>query len=297
VVRFYSSYYYCGTTDETINDRRRCSTGPRTIGNPFSHQTGSGKKTRFVLVAGVRSASGWVRGRPRSLSLHTLSRSLAQTLSLSLSLCRSLSPSLSFYHSPCRANGGDVTKGREKSVNKIYRSGKLITEPTTTGRDGKTCARSATSARRRCCRLVLCVRARPLAFACLRNESEMLNVAPSQNTAERASWSTRVVAGAGGRGTFGEFTAVARHRVVNRPRSGSAAAAAHSPKGTASARRQQGSMRRRPPRGGSASPPPTVEPCEKVSGTRVPVGGRSRVAARGLHHPRSVVVMVVVCLL
>jgi len=45
----------------------------------------------------------------------------------------------------------------------------------------------------------------------------MLNVAPSQNTAERASWPTRVVAGAGDRSPFGEFTAVARRRVVDRP--------------------------------------------------------------------------------
>lgn len=35
-------------------------------------------------------------------------------------------------------------------------------------------------------------------------------------------------------------------------------------------------------RGDLARPSSTAEPCEKVSGTRIPVGGRARVATQGL---------------
>jgi len=44
--------------------------------------------------------------------------------------------------------------------------------------------------------------------------------------------------------------------------------------------------------GGDWSPPPTVEPCEKVSGTRVPVGGRGEGCYS--HRPRPAVSVVVV---
>lgn len=57
-------------------------------------------------------------------------------------------------------------------------------------------------------------------------------------------------------------------------------AVAHTPKGTAPAHPEQGPMRARPARGWSLAPNNATEPCEKVSGTRVPAGAVARVGYR-----------------
>lgn len=109
-----------------------------------------------------------------------------------------------------------------------------------------------------------CVRARALSF-------KKRNIAPSQNTAERTSWPTRVVAVAAREFTVqthstaaAEGRAHAKRDCIRPPTTGS-----HGPMAT-------GWFGYR----GVSAPPPTAEPCEKVSGTRVPFGGWARVAAR-----------------
>jgi len=128
VVRFYSPYYYCGTTDETINDRRRCTLLDGTAydcQSLFATGGWGGEEPDLFSSQGFgRLADGWGDVLDRSLFTptrsHTLSRSftlpLAQIRTFSLSLTHSLPVALCLFRSHCRVIGGDVTKGRKKKT-------------------------------------------------------------------------------------------------------------------------------------------------------------------------------------